>query len=109
MTIPDTIRELVRDLIREHSPGQPTFQALAAQDYPEVKIRQGDIVIYVPARGSAADGKIVAIAWEGRMVFGRADHVGHQVQLGDKLYPRHMIRGVVLMAIREGKSQPAPS
>lgn len=60
---------------------------------------------YVPARGSVADGKIAAIAWEGKMMFGRADYVGHQVQLGDKLYPMHLLRGIVLMAIREGQPQ----
>ena len=103
MSIPDTIRELVRDLVRERYPGQPTFQALAAQDYPEVQIRQGDILVCLPVKGNLADGKIAAVAWEGKMVFGRAVRVGHQVQLGDELYPMHMLRGIVLMAIREGR------
>ena len=89
----------MRDLARERY----TFQALAAQDYPEARIRQGDLVVYVPARGSPVDGKIAVIAWEGRMVFGRADYVGYQIQVDDRLYPMHMLRGIVLMAIREGQ------
>jgi hypothetical protein len=66
-------------------------------------------VVYIPARGNLVDGKIAAIAWEGKMVFGRTICVGHQVQLGDRLYPIHMLRGIVLMAIREGQPQSEPS
>ena len=97
---PSALDEFLQELARERHPGVKTFQATATR--PADGIQEGDTVIYARAKAAGMEGKVIALMdQDGQIVFGRAafDEEG-RIRVGDKTYPLHMARGIVLAAFR---------
>jgi hypothetical protein len=105
--VPESITDFVHELARLRHPGAATFAARVLEQNSDPEIGEGELVIYARSNGKAVDGwTMVAISsGDQGIVFGRAAQAEMQVQLNDRLYPRHTVRGVVVATVRDISSE----
>ncbi len=93
-------RDAVRQIAAARHPDAPTYQTAATVETPDLAIRPGDIVVYVPRNGAAIDGQAVVALDDGKLIFGRAVPAGDKAWVGDTLCAWHMIRGIIVAVIK---------
>jgi len=105
--VPEFLTDFLHELARLRHPGTATFAAKVSEENSDPEIGEDELVIYARGNGKAVDGwTMVAISSGDRgIVFGRAAQAEMQIQLNERLYPKHTVRGVVIATIRDISSE----